>query len=61
MKKLVFVFMAVVAMSFASCNGCGTKAADGVDSTAVDTLDTTELVVDTVVGDTAVADTVAVE
>jgi len=61
MKKLVFVFMAVVAISFASCNGCGTKAADGVDSTAVDTLDTTELVVDTVVGDTAVADTVAAE
>ena len=61
MKKLVFVFMAVVAMSFASCNGCGTKAADGVDSTAVDTLDTTELVTDTVIGDTVVADTVAAE
>lgn len=54
MKKLLFLFVAVAAMSFASC---GNKTAAEVpvedsDSVAVDTLDTT-------VVDSAAADTVA--
>ncbi len=43
MKKLVFMFVAMAAISFASC-GDSTKAneagQDTVDTTAVDTVDT---------------------
>lgn len=53
MKKLAFMFVAVAAISFASC-GNGTKQAEAVeDTTAVDTVE----VVDTV----AAVDTVAVD
>ncbi|MCR5312911.1 MAG: hypothetical protein K6E54_04570 [Bacteroidaceae bacterium] len=60
MKKLVFMFAAVVAMSFASC-GNNTKASEAVDSdtvvaepdTVCDSLanDTTAAAVDTVVAE----------
>lgn len=51
----MFVFAAMIAMSFASC-GNGTKAADTVDTTAVDSV-----VVDSVlVADSLAADTVQV-
>lgn len=55
MKKLLFLFVAVAAMSFASC---GNKTAaeapvEDSDSVAVDTLDTT--VVDSAAADTVVA------
>ncbi len=53
MKKLVLMFVAVAAISFASC-GNNTKAADTVDTTAVDTT-----AVDTAAVDTAAADTAA--
>lgn len=58
MKKLVFMFAAVVAMSFASC-GDSTKdaAANDSDSVVVETVDT----VDTCAADTAAADTVVAE
>ena len=54
MKKLVFMFVAVAAISFASC---GNKAQapveeEGVDTTVVDTVE----VVDTVAADTVVAE-----
>lgn len=53
MKKLAFMFVAVAAISFASC-GNGTKQAEAVeDTTAVDTVE----VVDTI----AAVDTVAVD
>jgi len=58
MKKLAFLFVAVAAISFASC-GNGTKQAEAVeDTTAVDTVE----VVDTVaaVDTTAVVDTTVV-
>jgi len=58
MKKLAFMFVAVAAISFASC-GNGTKQAEAVeDTTAVDTVE----VVDTVaaVDTTAVVDTTVV-
>lgn len=51
MKKLAFMFVAVAAISFASC-GNGTKQAEAVeDTTAVDTVE----VVDTVAVDTTAA------
>lgn len=56
MKKLVFAFAALVAMSFASCgnNESNTEAAD---STAVDT--TVVECCDSVCADSCCADTVA--
>lgn len=56
MKKLAFMFVAVAAISFASC-GNGTKQAEAVeDTTAVDTVEVvdTTTVVDTVTVDTTV-------
>ena len=57
MKKLVFAFLATVAMTFAACGGqtAGTASTVDSDSVAVDTLDT--VVVDSVV----VADSVIAE
>ncbi len=58
MKKLVFMFAAVVAVSFASCGGNTKKSADCCDSCAVDcdTVVVEEEVVDTVVVDSVAAD-----
>ena len=55
MKKLVLMFVAIAAISFASC-GNKTAQAPAEDTTAVDTA-----VVDTVAADTAAADTAAAE
>ena len=55
MKKLVFMFVAMAAISFASCGGNKAEApAADVDTTAVDTTDTT--VVDTTAVDTTTAE-----
>lgn len=43
MKKLVFMIVAFVAMSFAACGG-QTPAETAIDSTATDTVDTVEVV-----------------
>ncbi len=51
MKKLVLMFVAIAAISFASC---GNKAAAPVEEEAVDTA-----MVDTVAVDTAAVDSVA--
>ncbi|WP_314313418.1 hypothetical protein [Hoylesella marshii] len=53
MKKLVLAFVAVVAISFASC-GNKTAQAPAKDTAAVDTA-----AVDTAADDTAAADTAA--
>ncbi len=53
MKKLVLMFVAIAAISFASC-GNKTAQADAVDSIANDTA-----VVDTLAADTVAADSVA--
>ncbi|MCM1079438.1 MAG: hypothetical protein NC344_10580 [Bacteroidales bacterium] len=53
MKKLVFMFVAMAAISFASC-GDKTQQAE-----ATDTVDT--VAVDTVAADTLVADTTVAE
>ena len=55
MKKLAFLFVAVAAISFASC-GNGTQATEEVN----DTVDTTVVdSADTVAADSVVADSVA--
>ncbi|MDO4994027.1 MAG: hypothetical protein Q4E32_03375 [Bacteroidales bacterium] len=57
MKKLVFAFAAIVAVSFASCTGT-TKNTEVVDS---DTVAVEEVVeVDTTAADTLAADTTVV-
>lgn len=64
MKKLVFMFAAIVAVSFASCGG-NTNNAECADSCATDSCcDTTCVVEDSCCGDTvcdsACADTTVV-
>ena len=54
MKKLVLAFVAVAAISFASC-GNNQKAAADVDSTAVDTVEA----VDSAAADSVATDSVA--
>ncbi|MDY3272493.1 MAG: hypothetical protein SPJ82_02930 [Prevotella sp.] len=54
MKKLVFMFVAMAAISFASCGNKAEAPAADVDTTAVDTTDTT--VVDTTAVDTTAAE-----
>ena len=53
MKKLVFMFVAMAAVSFASCGGSN-KAAEAVDSVATDSA-----AADSVVADSAAADSLA--
>ncbi len=59
MKKLVFAFAAIVAVSFASCGGNTASTEAAADSTeCVDTIDT--VAVDTAAADTVAADTTVV-
>ncbi len=55
MKKLVFMFVAIAAISFASCGNKAEQAPVEVDTVAVDTV-----AADTAAADTAAADTAAV-
>lgn len=59
MKKLVFMFVAFAAISFASCGNKAENAAEVADSTAVDTTAVVDTTVDSTVVDSAAADTVA--
>ena len=56
MKKLVFMFAAFAAVSFASCGGNATPAAEVADSATVDTT-----VVDSAACDSAACDSVAAD
>jgi len=58
MKKLAFLFVAVSAISFASCGNSTEATAEVADSDTV-VVDTTAC--DTVAADTVVADTVVAE
>lgn len=62
MKKLAFVFAAVVAVSFASC---GNKTEQGAccdsDSVVVDSVVADSVVADSTVADSTVADSVVAE
>jgi len=55
MKKLVFAFATIVALSFASC-GNNTASENAVDSTAVDSIEAVDSaeVVDTLVADSVI-------
>jgi hypothetical protein len=57
MKKLVFMFVAVAAISFASC-GNKTAQAEAVDSDSIAVVDSAEVDTDTVAADTVAADSV---
>ena len=54
MKKLVFMFVAVAAISFASCGNGKTAQAEAVDSDSI-------AVVDSAAADTVAADSVVAE
>ncbi len=58
MKKLVFMFVAVAAISFASC-GNKTAQAEAVDSDSIAMVDSAE--VDSVAADSVAADSTAAE
>lgn len=58
MKKLVFMFAAIVAVSFASCGG-NTAATEAVDSDSV--AEAVDTLVDTAEADTVTADTTVAE
>ncbi|MGL4333248.1 MAG: PG1828 family lipoprotein [Bacteroidales bacterium] len=60
MKKLVLFFVAVVAVSFASCGGAKTEQAPATDSVAAVVEEVTEAVVDTATNDTLATDTTVV-
>lgn len=60
MKKLVFMFVAMAAISFASC-GNKDKAAQNADTTTVDTTTVDTNTVDTNTVDTNTVDTPAVK
>ena len=57
MKKLVFMFVAMAAIAFASCNNAQKPAPETADSTNVEVVDTTAAPADSVA---APADTAAV-
>ena len=57
MKKLVFMFVAVAAISFASCGNKTAQAEAAVDSDSIAVVDSA----DTVAADTVAADTVAAD
>lgn len=60
MKKLVFMFVAMAAISFASCDN-NDKAAQNADTTTVDTNAVDTNTVDTNTVDTITVDTPAVK
>ena len=55
MKKLVFLFVAMVAMTFAACGGqtVGTASTNDSDSVIVDSIDS--ILADSVVADSTVS------
>lgn len=62
MKKLVFMFVAFAAISFASCGNKTNDAAaatDSIDTMAVDTLAADSVVADSQAADSVAADTTA--
>ena len=57
MKKLVFMFVAVAAISFASC-GNKTAQAEAVDSDSIAVVDSADTVADSAAVDTTATDSV---
>ena len=62
MKKLLFVFVAIAAMTMASCGGQTTPTSITNDTAVVDTIDTVLVdSVDTVLVNTAAVDSIVAE
>lgn len=61
MKKLVFMFVAIAAMSFASCNNKSNEAATATDSDSVQVDSAAVDSTDSAATDTAAADTAAAD
>ncbi len=61
MKKLVFMFVAIAAMSFASCGNKSNEAAPAADSDSVQVDSAAVDSTDTAAADTAAADTTVAE
>lgn len=61
MKKLLIAFVAVVAVSFASCGGNTEATVNDSDSVCDSAVVEEPVVVDSVAADTTVADTTVVE
>lgn len=59
MKKLVFMFVAIAAMSFASCGNKSNEAAPAADSDSVQVDSAATDSADTTVADSAAADSAA--
>ncbi len=59
MKKLVFMFVAFAAISFASCGNKTEAAAEATDSVVADSAVVDSVVADSAAADSAAADTVA--
>lgn len=58
MKKLVFMFVAMAAVSFASCGGSN-KAAEAADTVATDSVVNDSVENDSVAGDSLAGDSLA--
>ena len=56
MKKILFVFVAFVAMTFAACGGQTAPAITEADSAVVDSLDSIVSAADSIVADSVVAE-----
>lgn len=61
MKKLVFMFVAIAAMSFASCGNKSNEAASAIDSDSVQVDSAAVDSTDSAATDTAAADTAAAD
>ena len=63
MKKLVFMFVAVAAISFASCSNNQAQQAAPVDADTMEVIDSVEAIVDSLAADSiaAPADSVVAE
>lgn len=61
MKKLVFMFVAIAAMSFASCNNKSNEAVPATDSDSVQVDSAAVDSTDSAATDTAAADTAAAD
>lgn len=61
MKKLLFAFVLLMGIMFASCNGSTANTSDTVDSVEVvtDSVPSASIVIDSIVADTLTVDTIA--
>ena len=56
MKKLVFMFVAFVSMTFAACGGQTQPTIETVDSATIDSIDSVVASIDSIVTDSVVTE-----